>query len=389
MTALHITARGLEKSYPQPGSLCSAKQVLRGLSFQIAEGERIGVIGRNGAGKTTLLQLISGIGVPTGGVLDINGHVTAIFTLGLGLREDLTGRENIFIDGELQGRSRAATLAVMEETLEFAELGEFIDRPVRTYSTGMKARLAFAMLVHIEPEILIIDEALSVGDTNFARKATAKMRALAQRGKILIVVSHAMGAICDMCTRCLWIDQGTIRMDGTPELVTQAYLEEVRQVDEQVLLQRYRRQMTQESLVPGWDITAMQFHESLGGRPVGTLQTGEPTHLALRIAAPPGAACRVTLEFFRLDQISICISDSAASARDFIADASGTVHVVAELGTLPLNYGIYAARVAVIHQGAVVARRTLFAEVFNPAPHAGGRAMVVTPWQISVEKGTS
>ena len=220
MTALHITARGLEKSYPQPGALRGAKKVLRGLSFQFAEGERIGVIGRNGAGKTTLLQLIAGIGVPTGGVLEINGHVTAIFTLGLGLREDLSGRENIFIDGELQGRSHAETAAVMAATIAFAELGEFIDRPVRTYSTGMKARLAFSMLVHIEPEILIIDEALSVGDAQFARKATAKMRELTQRGKILIVVSHSMGAIRDMCNRCLWIDGGVIRMDGTPEALS-------------------------------------------------------------------------------------------------------------------------------------------------------------------------
>ena len=389
MTGLHITARGLEKSYPQPGALRGTKQVLRGLSFQFAEGERVGVIGRNGAGKTTLLQLIAGIGVPTGGVLDIDGHVTAIFTLGLGLRDDLSGRENIFIDGELQGRSHAETAAVMAATVDFAELGEFIDRPVRTYSTGMKARLAFSMLVHIEPEILIIDEALSVGDANFARKATAKMRELTQRGKILIVVSHSMGAIRDMCNRCLWIDGGVIRMDGTPEAVTQAYLEEVRQLDEQVLLQRFRRQIVRESLLPGWDVVGMQFHESVGGRPVGTLQTGEPTHLFLRIAAPPGSACQVALEFYRLDQVSICMSHSIETAPDFVSDASGVAAVEAELGPLPLNYGIYAARVVVRHDGAVAARRTLFMEVFNPAPHAGGRALLVTPLHTTVEKYSS
>ena len=389
MTALHITARGVEKSYPLAGALRGEKKVLRGVSLQCAEGERIGIIGRNGAGKTTLLQLIAGIGVPTGGVLEINGHVTAIFTLGLGLREDLSGRENIFIDGELQGRSHAETVAIMAATIEFAELGEFIDRPVRTYSTGMKARLAFSMLVHIEPEILIIDEALSVGDAQFARKATAKMRELTQRGKILIVVSHSMGAIRDMCNRCLWIDAGVIRMDGAPEAVTQAYLEEVRQLDEQILLQRFRRQIVRESVLPGWDVTVMQFHEAMGGRPIGTLQTGEPTYLALQIAAPPGAACQVALEFFRLDQISICHSQSRATAPDFVSDASGMVAVTAELGPLPLNFGIYAARVVVWYEGVIAARRTLFMEVFNPAPHQGGRALLVTPLQMQVEKVTS
>lgn len=386
MTALHIIAKDLEKSYPRPGALTGAKQVLKGLSLQVAEGERVGIIGCNGAGKTTLLQLVAGIGVPTGGVLDINGNVTAIFTLGLGLREELTGRDNIMIDGELQGRSHAETLALTPAIIDFAELGEFIDRPVRTYSTGMKARLAFAMLVHIDPEILIIDEALSVGDAQFARKATAKMRELTQRGKILIVVSHSMGAICDMCNRCLWIDNGTIRMDGAPEAVTAAYLEEVRQVDEQQLLQRFRKQMVQESLLPGWDIAGMQFHEAISGRPVGTLQTGEPTLLRIRITAPPGIRCALELEFFRLDQISICVSHSQETLPELVSDAAGNVRVTADLGALPLNFGIYAARVVVSHDGAVAARRTLFMEVYNPKPHSGGRALLITPLHTSVEK---
>jgi lipopolysaccharide transport system ATP-binding protein len=386
MTALHIIAKDLAKSYPRSGALTGVKQVLKGLSLQIAEGERVGIIGCNGAGKTTLLQMIAGIGVPTGGALDINGHVTAIFTLGLGLREEMSGRDNIMIDGELQGRSHAETLAMTPAIIDFAELGEFIDRPVRTYSTGMKARLAFAMLVHIDPEILIIDEALSVGDAQFARKATAKMRELTQRGKILIVVSHSMGAICDMCNRCLWIDNGTIRMDGAPEVVTAAYLEEVRQVDEQQLLQRFRKQMVQESLLPGWDVTEMQFHEAVGLRPVGTLQTGEPTQLRLCIAAPPGAACVVALEFFRLDQISICVSHSSESLPGLVSDATGYVIVTADLGALPLNFGIYAARVVVTHDGVLAARRTLFMEVYNPKPHKGGRAILITPLHTTVEK---
>ncbi len=388
-TGFHISARNLGKTFPMTGSLTGTKQVLRDISFRIGEGEQVGVIGRNGAGKTTLLQLIAGIGVPTSGHVDVAGNVTSVFTLGMGLREDLSGRENIVIDGELQGRTRSEIEKVMPETIAFAALGDFIDRPVRTYSTGMKARLSFAMLVHIEPEILIVDEALSVGDANFSRKATAKMRELTQRGKILIVVSHSMSSICDMCNRCLWLDNGVLRMDGTPQEVTAAYLNEVRQVDEKVLVKRFRRQMVQESLLPGWDIGAMQFREPGNGRAVNILQTGEPVCLHLDVTAPPGEICQAELELFRLDQVSVCISDSGNALPELAADASGRLELIADLGILPLNFGIYAARAVIRHKGSVAARRTIFMEVVNPVPHKGGRALIVTPVHISSQKAAS
>jgi lipopolysaccharide transport system ATP-binding protein len=145
-------------------SLLEGKIAVDQVTFTLREGERLGIVGRNGAGKSTLLHMIAGISNSSSGRILINGKVTSIMTLGVGLRDDLSGRENIYVDGEIQGKSRSEVNEVIDQVIDFAELGKFIDYPVRTYSTGMKARLAFAMISHIDPEILIIDEALSVGD---------------------------------------------------------------------------------------------------------------------------------------------------------------------------------------------------------------------------------
>lgn len=373
--SLHITANALMKTY-------NGKHAVDGVSFTIGEGERVGVIGRNGAGKTTLLQMIAGIAATSGGELTIAGHVTAIFTLGIGLRDDLTGRENIRIDSEMQGHSAAQTEAFMPAVIAFAELGDFIDRPIRTYSTGMKARLAFSMLVHIDPEILIIDEALSVGDANFSRKATAKMRELAARGRILILVSHSMASISDMCTRCIWMDDGRIRMDGAPDDVTRAYLDAVREADDKLLMQRFRSELVDLSYREGWAVQTMHFSDSAGGTALSVLQTGEAAFLHLDIHAPAKAACHATLCLSRLDGVHICDSE----AGPFTADSSGRILLQLSLGALPLNYGFYSARCSLYSEGEEVARRSICFEVVNRAPHKGGRPTLVVPFTSHSEK---
>src|SRR6185503_15052818 len=153
-------------------------------------------------------------------------------TLGTVLREEATGRENIYIDAEVQGKTRTEVAPLVDRIIDFSELGTFIDLPVRTFSSGMKARLAFSMLAFIEPEILIIDEVLSVGDAGFSRKAGARMQELARAGRIVLVVSHGMRSIVDMCSRCLWLDGGRIVMDGDPRAVTAAYEQSVRAADD-------------------------------------------------------------------------------------------------------------------------------------------------------------
>ena len=221
----HAAPRNLPElvTWPVAAARPRIKAAVAGLTLSMEAGERVGIIGPNGAGKSTLLHMIAGIGTPSSGSVIVDGKVTSILTLGIGVREEMTGRENIYLDGELQGKTRHQVDEVIDAIVDFAELGEFIDRPVRTYSTGMKSRLSFAMISHVNPEILLIDEALSAGDAAFSVKATAKIREICARGKIVLLVSHSLGAIRDMCNRCIWMEEGAIIMDGSPGEVTRAY----------------------------------------------------------------------------------------------------------------------------------------------------------------------
>ena len=212
---------------------------LEDISFEVAEGERIGIIGPNGAGKTTLLSLLAGITKPTSGTIEIEGDIHAMLTIGAVLREEMTGRENIYLDAAVHGRSKQQIEAVVEDVIAFSELDEFIERPVRTYSSGMKARLAFSMGAFIKPDILILDETLAVGDVFFSQKAGRRMKEIAAQGLIVILVTHSTGAIVEMCTRCLWIDNGRIVMDGDPAEVTSAYERIMRDADEAALMRKF------------------------------------------------------------------------------------------------------------------------------------------------------
>jgi lipopolysaccharide transport system ATP-binding protein len=281
---------GLRKVYPQNLVAHLASLVMAGLgvsnnnvvgraalsniTLAIGHGERVGIIGSNGAGKSTLLQLLAGISNPTSGQMTISGKVTAILTLGLGLREDLTGRENIYLDGQSQGRSRKNMNAYVDAIVDFAELGKFIDLPLRTYSTGMKARLAFAMITQINPEILIIDEALSVGDAAFSMKAGHRISQLCSQGGIALIVSHSMQSIQELCNRCIWLDQGKLVMDGSPEKVAAAYLESVREVDELNHMTNFRDLIGSKSFIPGFILSALSGKD--GDKQVKKLTSGSP-----------------------------------------------------------------------------------------------------------------
>lgn len=201
---------------------------LSDLTLDIHKGERIGIIGPNGAGKSTLLQIIAGVALQTSGSVDVSGQVNAILTIGTGLRDDLTGRANIYLDLEARGQCPEKFAPDVEAIIKFAALDKFIDLPVRTYSTGMRARLSFALATHIDPEILIVDEALSVGDAEFSEKARARISDLCSKGAIVLIVSHTMTSVIELCNRCIWLDQGKIVMDGSPKEVTQSYIEWVK-----------------------------------------------------------------------------------------------------------------------------------------------------------------
>jgi lipopolysaccharide transport system ATP-binding protein len=196
---------------------------LRGVSLKIQRGEVVGIIGRNGAGKSTMLKLFSRITVPTEGRIRINGSVASLLEVGTGFHQELTGRENIFLNGAVLGMKRVAIKEKFDEIVEFSEVGEFLDTPVKRYSSGMYVRLAFAVAAHLDPEILIVDEVLAVGDAAFQRKCLGKMSSFAQSGRTVLFVSHNMEAVRNLCQRVVWLKDGRIEQDGPADEVVEQY----------------------------------------------------------------------------------------------------------------------------------------------------------------------
>lgn len=199
--------------------------LLDGVSAGVAAGEAIGLVGRNGAGKSTLFRVISRVLMPTEGRVIVAGRIAPILELGLGFSGELTGRENVMIQGALLGFSRRQTRARLDRIVEWAELQDFIDAPIRTFSTGMAARLAFAVATDVDPDILLVDEALAVGDEKFQRKCHDRMAEITARGKTFLLVSHSLEHIRRNCDRVVWLHHGAIVRDGDTETVTQAYHE--------------------------------------------------------------------------------------------------------------------------------------------------------------------
>jgi lipopolysaccharide transport system ATP-binding protein len=200
---------------------------LKDVSFEVKRGEVVGIIGRNGAGKTTLLKILSRVTEPTEGYAEIHGRVGSLLEVGTGFHPELTGRENIYLSGIILGMKKAEIDRKFDEIVAFAGIEKFLDTPVKYYSSGMYVRLAFAVAAHLEPEILLVDEVLAVGDAAFQKKCLGKMGEVAKEGRTVLFVSHNMGAIRGLCKRGLWIDSGQIVMDGDTERVVASYLNRI------------------------------------------------------------------------------------------------------------------------------------------------------------------
>ena len=204
---------------------------LDNINFQVRQGETVGILGRNGSGKSTLLKMLTGVLTPSAGTLVVQGRVLALLELGAGFNPELTGIENIYFNGTLLGASRQEMDGRLDAILEFADIGEFIDQPVKTYSSGMYVRLAFAVIANMDADVLIIDEALSVGDAFFVQKCMRFLRTFIEHGT-LIFVSHDAGAVTGLCDRAIWLDKGVMQLDGTPKEVTEAYLANLYEVQQ-------------------------------------------------------------------------------------------------------------------------------------------------------------
>jgi ABC-type polysaccharide/polyol phosphate transport system ATPase subunit len=198
-------------------------EAVKGVSLEIKRGSVVGILGANGAGKSTLVRTMAGILPPTTGRVEVQGRVSTLLALGVGFEKDLTGRQNVKLGGLAAGLTRAQLDAKYEAIVEFAELEEFMDMPMRTYSSGMYGRLGFSVAVNMEPDILLIDEALSVGDARFRKKSARKMRDLCGGGRTIVLVSHALGTIKDLCDAAVWMHKGEMQMEGEPQAVIDAY----------------------------------------------------------------------------------------------------------------------------------------------------------------------
>jgi lipopolysaccharide transport system ATP-binding protein len=247
-----------------------------GVSFEVEQGEVVGLVGRNGAGKTTLLKILSRITDPTRGRVELRGRVASLLEVGTGFHPELTGRENIYLNGAVLGMGRAEIDAKFDEIVAFAEVERFIDTQVKHYSSGMYLRLAFAVAAHLEPEILLVDEVLAVGDASFQRKCLGKMSDVARSGRTVLFVSHNMEAVQRLCSRALWLEKGRVVTDGPTGDVVWRYLAQW----SEHLAASYRRRPDEQCE----ERAVLLEAEVLGaeGEPAGELRMGEPFAVRLR-----------------------------------------------------------------------------------------------------------
>ena len=314
---------------------------LKDVSFQIARGERIGIVGRNGAGKSTLLKILSGITEPTAGYADIHGSVGSLLEVGTGFHPELTGRENIYLNGAIMGMKKGEIDRKLDEIIAFAEIEPFLDTPVKHYSSGMYVRLAFAVAAHLDVDLLVVDEVLAVGDSAFQRKCLGKMDDVARHGRTLLFVSHNMGLIETLCDRGILIVEGVIVADGPIGEVTSTYLRMLESLQEQAVSARTDRRGQGDARLIGIEVR--------GGPDGGSaeLKTGSPARFRFLVdRVLPSMAC----DFFLYDQIGqpvLCFRSGLRGPGDGEADLADPVFVC-DVDPLPLLPGRYRMDVALI-----------------------------------------
>jgi ABC-type polysaccharide/polyol phosphate transport system ATPase subunit len=274
---------------------------LKGISFDVAAGKTFGIIGRNGSGKSTMLKLIAGIGRPTEGAVSVKGRVSALIELGAGFHPEISGRENVYINGMMLGLTKREVAARFDDIVAFAELQDFIDAPVKTYSSGMYMRLGFAVAIHVDPDVLLVDEVLAVGDEAFTHKCLDKFSEFRRRGKTVLLVTHSLDLVTRFCDEALWLDGGLARLQGDPKRVVDAYLLDVAGVENQAGARaiegspstsagRPEEPADMTRAIEGrWgsrevEISAVEFR-GRNGQPAHVFQSGDPIEIRLHVRA--------------------------------------------------------------------------------------------------------
>jgi len=307
---------------------------LKDVSFEIKQGDRVGIIGGNGAGKSTLLKILSRITEPTAGNIRIQGRVASLLEVGTGFHPELTGRENVYLNGAILGMSRIEIKRKFDEIVAFAEVEKFLDTPVKRYSSGMYVRLAFAVAAHLEPEILIVDEVLAVGDTQFQKKCLTKMETIADEGRTVLFVSHNVGAMRSLCNQGIWLKSGQVALSGSIRSVTDQYLGSAFSMVNQVVDLR----TAHRAYASGSDLRVIALELNRGN----SINHGEPliVHIEYETYKPiHGAAFGVGFSTVEGTRLMTLDSDIPGVLWDLPKNTASVIEM--SLDTLPLQPGRY------------------------------------------------
>ncbi|GAB4524003.1 MAG: ABC transporter ATP-binding protein [Anaerolineales bacterium] len=325
---------------------------LRGINLQVYPGEILGIIGPNGAGKSTLLKVVARVLHPSRGRVRIRGRVSPLLELGAGFDPELTGRENVYLNSTILGFTRRDVEKRFERIVEFASLQEFIDAPVRTYSTGMGARLGFAVATDVQPEILIVDEILGVGDANFQKKSFERIQDFQANGSTILLVTHSLQKVREMCTRVIWLEQGNLVMEGDAEQVVSQYLERNRQ-EEEARLKRARPAQQKQEAPKRWgnqkaEIVAVHL-ENARGEAQNVFQTGDELRLRIRYRAHepiPDAVFGMSIHNHKGIHLTGPNTQVAGLSLPVL---EGEGEVLYRVPSLPLLDGLYHISVAIVN----------------------------------------
>jgi len=307
------------------------------ISVEIRQGDTVGIIGRNGAGKSTLLKVLSRITSPTSGEVTLYGRVGSLLEVGTGFHPELTGRENIFLNGSIMGMRRREVIGCLDEIVDFAGIEQFLDTPVKRYSSGMYVRLAFAVAAHLSAEILLIDEVLAVGDAGFQKKVLGKVEGISRQGRTVLFVSHQMGHIAALCQRCLLIEGGRLTKDGPPQAVIDAYLATLQEVQETSLRDRRDRQGT--GRIRAVDV----WLEDAGGNRAEHFFSGDQLTIALEYELAGGERLdNVLVSFGIQNSYGLWVTDLASHlVKGNLSLGPHPGRVACTIPRLPLNSGIF------------------------------------------------
>jgi lipopolysaccharide transport system ATP-binding protein len=325
---------------------------LRDVSLRIDRGTTYGVIGANGSGKSTLLKLLAGVYRPTNGMIEVRGRVSAMLELGAGFHPELSGRDNIYLAGAILGMSRTKIRNSMDAIIEFSEIGDFIDTPLKVYSSGMYVRLAFSLAVTLDPEILIVDEILAVGDEAFQRRCFEHLHDLRRRGVTIVFVTHDAALVQALCHRAVWLDRGVVRAEGEGDAVVAAYLGWLNHAE----TARLGRATTRPGVLDGdrpIAIAGLNFLDGQGNSS-STATSGEPLTVRLRYAVREKVEAPVfTLAFYTDAGVEVSrVRSTTDELQVGQVDRDGCVDYV--FARLPLNPGVYYISAAVVESSSDV-----------------------------------